>query len=102
MREITLPMSAIPKMRKVAIPRTSRRINVGSSETFWNFLAVLGAGGGILFGLIGAFMICFASLFSSFEFGRLATAFIIIAFPLAVMGAHALDKLETINKRKLR
>jgi len=102
MREITLPMSAIPKMRRMAMPRAERRISFGNSESWWNFLAVLGTGGGILFGLVGVFMICFASLFDSFEFGQYATAFIIVAFPLAMMGANALDKLEGINKRKLK
>jgi len=102
MREITLPMSAIPKMKRVVMPRTERRINVGSSEVWWNLLAVLGAGGGILFGLAGVFMICFASFFGSFEFSRMATAFIIIAFPLAALGAHALDTLEETNSRKLK
>lgn len=96
MTEITLPLKTINN-------RKSAAAGSNKNPTMWNFTALLGFTGGVSFAVIGLFMNFVGYFFEtgnvSSEMNKIGTPLICIAFPLTLIGAHALDKISE-NKRK--
>lgn len=82
---------------------TAKISNAGKRRRKWLAALLFSSLGGVLVGLTGL-VISGLSLFNLIEktslANRIGTILIVVAFPLVLFSAHALDKIAQINQEK--
>lgn len=97
MKEILMPISVVYRKE------SSIRANARKSENCWTFVLLFGIFVGVAFDLLGLVMsgvAYFEVSESSKQINQIGTWLIAAAFPLVMLGAHALDKIKQIETTK--
>ena len=97
MKEITIPFEAVSEETKPEIAA------VKNNRQGWIAALVFSSASGVLVGLTGL-IISALNFFGAIEktslLSRLGTLLIVIAFPLVMFSAHAMDKISEIDKKQ--
>lgn len=92
-----MPISAIFRKKNFIAANPHKSVNR------WTFVLLFSAFIGFASGLIGL-MMCAAAYFGAAEnakqINQIGTWLIVAAFPLVMLGAHALDKLKEIETKQ--
>lgn len=95
MKELAIPFEA------VSVETTPKISNVKNTRQKWIWALSFSSLSGVLVGLTGL-LISGLNFFGAIEktsvFSHLGTLLIVIAFPLAMFGAHAMDKIGEIDR----
>ena len=94
MTEISIPLNTISKQANPA------REGWDNNQSWWNFTAFLCLAGGISFGIIGLFLsgIGYYVGANGVDF-KIGTTLVFSAFPLTILGAHALVKVSAETRK---
>lgn len=91
MKEVILPMLAVYETNKT-------NLSASSSRKVWTFAAIVSSFLGATAGLAGLIFMILAYFEPSPMHSRTAGLLMIAVFPLFVLAAHSLDKIETAER----